>query len=199
MIAANERGRDGPANQSSADEPERRRRHGERHAAGEPVLVFHQLAERGAGAVAAGHRNRPGDQAEQRVHVEHLRQRHPDRVLEGREHRRQAPEQEHLRSAHPQQAQARPQADGGEERNHQRGLERRVELEGDETLQPQHEADGGEQEPAHHRGRDVVAVQDRHLTADPVADEQHDGGERQRLHHVELQRQLRHRRESYQC
>ena len=47
---------------------------------------------------------------------------------------------------------------------------------------------GGEQEPADDGRRDVVGVEDADALADPVADEQQDGGQRQRLDHVEVER-----------
>ena len=77
MKAPDEPGRNRSANQPAADQPECRRGHRERAHRREAVLVFHQLAERRARAVPAGHRDRAGDQAEEGMHAERSGREHP--------------------------------------------------------------------------------------------------------------------------
>jgi hypothetical protein len=183
---------DRAADDAAAHQPERRRGQGQRHAAGEVILVLHQLAERRAGAVAAGHRDRPGNQAEERVHAERLRGGDPDAVLQDREHRGEPPEQQHLRAAHLQQAEARAEPDRREERNHQRRLQRRVEVERDDAAEPQRERDRGEQEPADDRRRNVVAVEHADAAAHAVAGEEDDRRQGERLNEIELEQHRGH-------
>jgi len=68
-----------------------------------------------------------------------LGQQHADTVLDRGEPARQRPEQQHLRPADLQQRQARPEADGREEGDHERRLERGVELEREHARLPQRE------------------------------------------------------------
>ena len=176
---------DRSANQTAADEPDSGGRHRQRDARGEPGLILHQLAERRTGPMATGHRDRAGDQADERMHAEQFREQHADTVLRCREPGREQPEQEHLRSAHLEQREAGAKPDRREERDHHRRLQRRVEFERKERTESQRRSEGGEEEPADNRRRDVVATQERDTPAHPVPDEQDKGGDSERLDHVQ--------------
>ena len=114
-----------------------------------------------------------------------LRRHGADDVLDHGDHRREQEEEHHLRPADPQQRQAGAEADGREERDHQRRLQGRVE--GDERpSRPRGHGDQQRhQQPADDRRRQVVARQQRHERADAVADEQDDAGEREGLDEIE--------------
>ena len=171
--------------EAAAHQPEGGRRHRQRDGAGEVVLLLHQLAERGAGAVPARHGDGAGDEAEQRIDAEHVGEAHPDGVLQHREERGEPPEDEDLPAADLEQAEAGAESDGGEEGDHERRLQPGVELEGQDAGLPERQGDGGEDEPAHHRGGDVEPVQHADLAPDAVPGKEDERGQRDRLHHVQ--------------
>ena len=77
----------------------------------------------------------------------------------------------------------RAQADGGEERHHERTLECRVELERERAALMSGKGDEHEQEAAQHRSRNAVLREEAHLLPDPEADQEQDGGKRRRHDH----------------
>jgi hypothetical protein len=192
LAPANQPGGDGAADEAAAHQAEGRRRHRQGQPTRDAVVFLQEFSEGCAGAVAARHRDRPGDQAYERLHTEHRGQRHPYAALHDRQHGGQTPEQEDLRSAHLQQAQAGAESDRREKGDHEGRLQRGVELEGEDAGQAQQQGGKGEQEPAHHRCRDVVAIEHSDSPPDAVSHEEDQRRQRQRLDHVEPQREMRH-------
>ena len=69
-----------------------------------------------------------------------------------------------------QKGKGRAQANGGEERHHERALEGRVELECERAALMAGKSDEHEQETAHHRSRNTVLREETHLLPKPEAD-----------------------------
>ena len=94
-------------------------------------------------------------------------------------------EDEDQRSADAQQRQARAKADGREKRVLQRRLQRRVEGDRREPALVRDAQDGGHEQAADDRRRDVVPAEQRDPPLDAVADEEHDTGQREGLNQIE--------------
>src|SRR5690606_41384696 len=81
-----------------------------------------------------------------------------DQVLQDREDRGDDEEAQHLRATDAQQGQTRRKTDRREERDHQRRLQRRVELEQRDALIARNENGERDEQAADDRRRDVVAA-----------------------------------------
>ena len=92
----------------------------------------------------------------------------------------------HRRPARAQERHARPEADRGEERDHERRLQRRVEGHGLVALGPQEGDPERHQQPADDRGRDVVAGEQPHPALERVSREEDQAGGGERAHEVQL-------------
>ena len=78
-----------------------------------------------------------------------------DEGLHDGEKRGQSKQQRDLRTADPEQLHARVEADAGEERDHQRLGQRRIELQRHDLPMPAREQRKRDDQAADHRGRDV--------------------------------------------
>ena len=85
------------------------------------------------------------------MQAERQRDQDADHVLQDRKHGSDQKESQHLRTADPQQRQTRPKTDRREEGDHQRTLQRRIELEERHLLLARNENSDGHQQAAHHR------------------------------------------------
>ncbi len=110
----------------------------------------------------------------------------PTRFCEHGHSARERQEQGDGRAALAQQRHARAEADRGEERDHQRRLQRRVEADGLVAGRAKSRDRDRDEQPADDGRRDVVAGQQPTRGAGGVAGEQHEPRRGQRLHEVEL-------------
>ena len=154
---ADQPGADRGAGQSAADDAERRR--GERQGPGPDQSRFlQQRRERESGRRPADQRDRSRHHAEQRVLAESPGDGDAEEVLHEAEHRGEEQEDHDLKPAGSEQREARPHPDGAEEGDAQQRLRRRVELHAEEAVAArQHQQ--REEQPAHHRGRNVEPVE----------------------------------------
>jgi hypothetical protein len=134
--------------------------------------LFEQRCEGEAGRGPAGQRDRAGEHAEQRVQPEAQRNHDADHVLQHCEDGRQQEKTQYLRSADLQQRQARAEPDRREERDHERALQRRVEGDQRRALAARDQHRDGDEEPAKHWCRQVVATEDRYQAAQALAEQQ---------------------------
>ena len=177
---------DRSSEQAAAHQPEGGGRHRQRDGAGEVVLLLHQLAERGAGAVPARHGDRAGDEAEQRIDAERRWRGPPRRRSAAPRGARRAPRR--CRTCLPpilSSPRLAPSPMAVKKAIMNGDCSRGVELEGQDAGLPERQGDGGEDEPAHHRGGDVEPVQHADLAPDAVPGKEDERGERDRLHHVQ--------------
>ena len=173
------------ADEATHDQAERRR--GERNAgrSGEAEGLGELLAPCRAGAVAAGHRHRAGDQSDQRIDAHRASRADADDVLHdqhaddagGEEQQRDAAAREHARIG--------AEADRGEEREHQSGLQRRVEANAHAAEVQERDQRRGDQTADDRFGNRVLA-QERDVLDQPPADDQHERGDGQRSRDTEL-------------
>ena len=129
-------------------------------------------------------RDRAGEHAEQRMQPEADRHQDADDVLHDGEDRGQQEEAQHLGPADLEERQARAEADGREEGDHQRALQRRVELHEVHALAPRDEHRDGDQQAPEHGRRQVVAGEDRHQPPQALAEQQGDAREGEGLDEV---------------
>jgi hypothetical protein len=137
--------------------------------------------------VSPRHRDGPGDKAEFRVHAHCAGDAHADAVLDHRQDGSDEPEDHDLRAAALEEHQRGAQADGCEERDHERRLEQRVEFDDQHVGLAQDQGEDREGEAADDGGGDVEAVEHAHAAPDAVADEEDHGGQRHGLDHVEFE------------
>ena len=107
-----------------------------------------------------------------------------DDVLHDGEGGGQQEEAQHLRPTDLEQGKARAEADRGEKRDHERALQRRVELHDCHALPARDEHRHGHQQASEHRRGQVVAGEHWHHPAQPFAQQQGDAGEGQGLDEV---------------
>ena len=100
------------------------------------------------------------------------------------EYRRQQEEPQHIGPADLEQRQARAEADRREEGDHERALQRRVELQERHALAARDEYDHGDEQAAEHRRRQVVAGEHRHHPPQALAEQQGDAREGERLDEI---------------
>jgi hypothetical protein len=186
LVLPDQPGRDGAADQAPRNKAEGGGGHGEGHRVRETELVLHQLPERRPRSMTAGHGDRAAEKPKKGIDAHPPGQGRAHSGLHQGEHARQNPEDQHLRSADFEQSEARAEADGGEEGDHQRRLERGVELEGQGPGLAQSHRDRREEEAADHGGGDVESIKEPDAAPDRVTHEEQDRGEGQGLDEVEL-------------
>ena len=146
--------------------------------------LFEERRECEPGRRPARQRHGSGQHAKQRVKPEAERDQDADDVLKDGKDGREQEEAKHLRPADLEQREARAKADRREEGDHHRALQRRVELDERHSLAARDEDGHGDDQAAEHRRRQVVALEDRHEAPEPVAEEQRDAGECERLDEI---------------
>ena len=106
-----------------------------------------------------------------------------DAVLDDRDDAGDQPVDDQQDSALLQKGKGRAQADGGEERHHERTLECRVELERERAALMSGKGNEHEQEAAQHRSRNAVLREEAHLPPEPEAEQEQGSGQRRRHDH----------------
>jgi hypothetical protein len=184
-VAAHQHGDRRPADHAAADDAGHRGGHRDRFRAAQAGRL-ERRCEGEAGRRAAGQRGGAGQHAEHRMQVEQPRHGDAHQVLHHREERGQQQEQHHRPTAGLEQAEAGVDADRGEERDHQRRLQRGVQLEQRRFACVRPPCRQCHQQAADHRFRQVVAAQHRDGAAQRVAGEQRKAGEGHGLDDIQL-------------
>ncbi len=179
-------GADGTANDAAQNDAAHSDSHRNRSGSGDTGL-FEQGCKCQTGRRPAGERDRTGQHAEQGIQPERQRHEDADHVLQDRERRRQQKESQYLRSTDAQQRQARTETDGGEERNHQRRLQRRIELEKRDPLAAGNENGNRHQQAADDGRGNVVSAEYRNVTAQAVSGQQRNAAEGECVDQVKLE------------
>jgi hypothetical protein len=133
----------------------------------------------------AGQRHRACEHAEERRRTDQPRSDDADDVLHDGADGRQKEKPDDERPSDFQKRNARAEADRREERDHQRVAEGRVEADERHPAHPADENRRGHDETADDGGGDVVARDRRNKPFDAVPEEEHQPGERNRLHQIQ--------------
>ncbi len=176
---AHQPGRKGTAEQSAEHESIGRGCDAELDRSLQVPLLDELRSPRGRRAMAAGQRDRAGDQTVRRMKVEHAGERHAEQVLQQqRSDDGDEVQQQHL-AALDQRASVRGETDRREEHHVERRQHRRVELDADVGRAAQQCYDDGKQHPADDRGRHAVALQECHAIDGEPSDHERDRGKRE--------------------
>ena len=166
---------------------------GDRRRAGDARLL-EERRKGEAGRRAAGERDRAGEDTEERLLSERQGHGGADDVLQDGDRGREDEEAQDERAAEPEELVAGTESDGGEEGVLKRRLQGRVET---HELNAAAVRDGHrnrDHETAHDRRRQVEAREQRDRASQPVACEEHDPGNRDRIDEIEREHRVEARR-----
>ena len=183
VLVLDQDGADRTADQAAEDDAADRDRDRDGGRSGDARLL-EERRKREAGRGTARQRDGAREHAEERVQPECDRHQHADDVLQDREHGRDQEETQHLRPADLEERQARAEADGREERDHERALQRRIERHERDALSARDQHRDRDEKPAEHRRRQVVAAENRDEAPEPVPEEERDAREGEGLYEV---------------